>query len=129
MSEETKSVVAIIEDEKFLSNLLKFRLEREGFLVQQLFDGIEALAWLKSNRPNLILLDLIMPKASGFEVLEQMSLDPQVSGVPIIVLSNLGQDSDVAKVKQFGASEFYVKARVSTEEVVNRVKQLLQGGA
>ena len=90
----TGSKILIIEDDHFLSMLMKARLEKEGFQVTQAFDGEEALNMLKKDRPSLIILDLIMPRTSGFEVMETISVDPQFSKVPVIVLSNLGQESE-----------------------------------
>ena len=121
-------IIFVIEDDKFLSSLLKARLEKDGFTVVQLFDGEEALNALKNvdATVDLILLDLIMPKVSGFEVLEAMALDPRMNKTPVIVLSNLAQENDVEKAKQFGAKEYFVKVRTSVNDIVDRVKALLQ---
>lgn len=126
MPETDAKRVLIVEDENFLSFLIKARLEKEGLKGFQAFDGEQALDWLRSNKPDLIVLDLILPKMSGFEVLESMSIDPQLSGIPVIILSNLAQESDIEKAKQLGAKEYFVKVRISTDEIVKRVKSLLK---
>lgn len=118
--------VLIIEDDHFLSSLMKARLEKEGFSTMQAFDGEEAFNLLKQNKPDLIVMDLIMPKVSGFELLENISVDPQISRVPVMVLSNLGQDSDIDKVKRLGATQYFVKVQTSIDDLVVKVKELLK---
>ena len=118
--------ILIIEDDHFLSSLMKARLEKEGFTTLQAFDGEEAFNLLKQNRPDLIVMDLIMPKVSGFELLENISADPQISRVPVMVLSNLGQDSDIDKVKRLGATQYFVKVQTSIDDLVVKVKELLK---
>ena len=121
----TGSKILIIEDDHFLSMLMKARLEKEGFQVAQAFDGEEALNILKKDRPSLIILDLIMPKISGFEVMETISVDPQFSKVPVIVLSNLGQESDIQKVKALGAVLHLTKVRTTIDDIVKGVRTLI----
>lgn len=120
------SKILIIEDDHFLSSLMKARLEKEGFSTLQAFDGEEAFNLLKQNKPSLIILDLIMPKMSGFELLENVSVDPQMSQVPVMILSNLGQESDIQKVKRFGATEYFVKVKTSIDDLVVKIKELLK---
>jgi CheY-like chemotaxis protein len=110
--------VLVVEDDKFLSNILKIKLERSGFIVLQAFDGEEGLRLMKAESPVLVVLDLVMPKMSGFEFLEKVSLDPQIGNVPIVVASNLGQDSDIAKAKTFGVQGYYVKAQTPIDDLV-----------
>jgi len=117
--------VLIIEDDNFLSSILKNRLEKEGLSVTQAFDGEEGLKALRESTPDLVLLDLVMPKKSGFEVLQEVSLDPQLSQIPIMIASNLGQDSDIQKARELGAVEYYVKVRTSIDELARMVKNLI----
>ncbi len=118
--------ILIIEDDHFLSSILKSRLEKDNFLVSQAFDGDEGLSMLKQAKPDLIILDLIMPKVSGFEVLQSISLDPELNKVPVMIASNLGQDSDIQKAKSLGAVEYYVKVRTSIDELAELVKNIIQ---
>lgn len=120
--------VLIIEDDHFLSSLMKARLEKEGFSTLQAFDGEEAFTLLKQNKPDLMVMDLIMPKVSGFELLENISVDPQISRIPVMILSNLGQDSDIEKVKRLGATQYFVKVQTSIDDLVLKVKELLKEG-
>jgi len=122
---EPGKIIMIIEDDRFLSSLMKARLEKDGFSVLQAFDGEEAIALFKDKTPSLIILDLIMPKMTGFEVLQTISLTPQLEKVPVIILSNLAQDSDIEKARQLGAKEYFVKVRISIDDLVTRVKALL----
>lgn len=117
--------IMVIEDDKFLSSLIKARLEKEGYVITQVFDGGEALRLLKQEKPKLIILDLIMPRVPGFEVLESISLDPELSPIPVIILTNLAQESDIEKAKRLGATEYYVKVRISIDDLVNKVKSII----
>ena len=117
-----QKTIFIAEDDHFLSSLLKARLERDGFAVMQAYDGEETLTLIRRKKPDLLILDLIMPKMSGFEVMQAMSIDPAISGVPVIVLSNLAQESDVEKVRKLGAQDYFVKVKISIDQVVNRIR-------
>ena len=118
--------ILIIEDDHFLSSLMKARLEKENFSTTQAFNGEEAFSILKQSKPDLIILDLIMPKMSGFELLETISVDPQISQIPVMILSNLGQESDIQKVKRLGATEYFVKVKTSIDDLVAKVKELME---
>jgi two-component system, OmpR family, phosphate regulon response regulator PhoB len=126
MADDIKKVM-VIEDDRFLSTLLKARLEKEGFAIEQAFDGEEALDVLRRvTPPNLIILDLIMPKVTGFELLQTVSITPGLASIPVIILSNLAQDSDIEKAKQLGAKEYFVKVKVSIDDLVGKIKSLVQ---
>ena len=122
-----KKRVLIVEDEPLLGNLLKQRFESEGVEAILARDGEEAINVLRTTRPDLVLLDIILPKISGFELLEMMQADPQIEKPPVIITSNLGQDVDVARGQSLGAIEYFVKAKVSIEELVDHVKSMLAG--
>ena len=117
--------VMIIEDDRFLSSVIKARLEKSGMKVSQAFDGNEALLSMKQDKPDLIILDLIMPKTTGFEVLEKIAATNDLKEMPVVVLSHLAQASDIAKAKSLGVKEYFVKVRVSIEEVINKVQELM----
>jgi len=119
--------ILLVEDEQFLANLLKSRLEKADDLkIQVARDGQEALKLLKADNFDLVLLDLILPKLSGFEVLEMIHSDPKLQSIPVIVISNLGQESDISRGQSLGAVEYFVKARVSLENLVEQVKKFLK---
>jgi len=124
MDSEPKKIM-IVEDDNFLSSLMKARLEKEGFAVIQAFDGEEAIQTLKTEVPALIILDLIMPKVTGFEVLQEISLSPQLSNVPVVIVSNLAQDSDIEKAKQLGARAYFIKVKISIDDLIGKIKTLV----
>ena len=124
MPGEQKKIM-IVEDDRFLSSLMKARLEKEGFSVDQAFDGEEALSKLKNEIPSLIILDLIMPKVTGFEVLQVISITPQLDKVPVVVLTNLAQDSDIEKARELGAKEYFLKVKVSIDDLIGKIKTLV----
>lgn len=122
---EIKRTVLEVEDDIFLSQLLKNRLTKEGITVLTARDGDEAIKILKTEKPDLILLDLILPKKSGFEVLEEIRADPLLQNAPTIIVSNLGQDSDMARGKSLGAIEYFVKAQTSIDDLIGKIKSFL----
>jgi DNA-binding response OmpR family regulator len=123
MAQPINKKVLLVEDEPMLSNLLKGRLEKDGLQVVQARDGAEALADLKAEKYDLVLLDIILPKMSGFEVMESMKSDPNIQEVPIVIVSNLGQESDIQKGQMLGAVGYFVKAQLSIEDLVSKIKE------
>ena len=124
MATEPKKIM-IVEDDRFLSSLMKARLEKEGFAVSQAFDGEEAIQELKTDVPSLVILDLIMPKVTGFEVLQMISLTPELNKVPVVIVSNLAQDSDIEKARQLGAREYFIKVKISIDDLIGKIKDLV----
>ena len=120
-----KPTILLVEDDPFLSSVLRLKLEKESFKVIRAADGDEALNFLieQGIKPDLILLDLILPKKNGFEVLETIRQDPLLEKLPVIIISNLGQSSDIERGKALGVIDYFIKARLSVEELVNKVKQ------
>jgi len=117
--------ILIAEDDKFLHNILSAKLQKSGFEVVSAYDGEQAVAAIKKELPDLVLLDLIMPKKNGFEVLSDIKIDPKLAKIPIIVLSNLGQESDQTRAKEFKVADYMVKVNFSLEEVVAKIKEHL----
>jgi DNA-binding response OmpR family regulator len=117
--------IMIVEDDHFLSSLVKTRLEKDGFSVIQAFDGNQAIEMLRTEVPNLVMLDLIMPKVNGFEVLKTISSTPGLELIPVVIVSNLAQDSDIQKAKELGAKEYFVKVKVSIDDLVAKIKSLV----
>lgn len=114
--------VLIIEDDKFLSKIYSTKLKNEGIDAEFAVDGEMGLEMMRKAKPKLILLDLIMPKLDGFGVLEAMSADADLKTITVYVLSNLGQDEDIARAKELGAKEFIVKSDTSIGNVVDKIK-------
>ncbi len=118
--------VLIIEDDKFLCKIYATKLTKEGIDAEFGLDGTEGMEKMRAHKPNLILLDLIMPKMDGFAVLEEMKADTSLKKIPVVVLSNLGQESDIAKAKKLGAKDYIVKSDTSIQDVVKKIKSYLK---
>jgi len=123
MNEKT---VLIVEDDIFLSSLLKNRLEKEGLVAVVAKNGEEALRILNTLSPALILLDIILPGKSGFEIMESMKSNANLNKIPIMIISNLGQESDIERGRKLGAVEYFVKARTSINDLIKKVNVFLQ---
>lgn len=119
--------ILIIEDEEILLKVLKDRFEKSGFEVEIAADGEQAMPAVKRFQPDIILLDLILPKKDGFAILQELKADAELRPIPVIVLSNLSQDEDIKKAFKMGAVDYFVKTQHSSEEIVERVKNRLLG--
>ena len=118
--------VLIVEDDRFLREIATQKLEAEGFKVTNATGGKEALDYLNTNeRPDVILLDLILPGMSGFEVLEGVKKNDALKAIPVIILSNLGQEEDIDKAKKLGAADYLVKAHFSFAEIIKKIREVL----
>ncbi|MDA2936194.1 response regulator [Patescibacteria group bacterium AH-259-L05] len=120
---DKKHKILIAEDDIFISRAYKDGLEQAGFEVITAADGQETLEKIRTEKPRLVLLDLIMPNKNGFEVLEEVKGDEALRKVPIVILSNLGQESDIEKGKELGAIDYLVKADLSMRQVIEKIKQ------
>ena len=121
--------ILLIEDDRFLRRAAEASLKRQGFTVRTAADGEEALTIAAAERFDLILLDLILPKLQGFEVLRGLKGQGHTASIPVIVLSNLGQEHDVERAMSLGAMSYFVKANLSLEELSRRVSDALEKGA
>lgn len=117
--------VAIIEDEEILLKVLKEKFEKANFDVTTAINGEEAASVIRKHHPDIIILDLVLPQKSGFEVLRELKSDAELKTTPIIVLSNLGQDDDIKKALREGADDYLVKTQHPINEVIEKVKDRL----
>jgi DNA-binding response OmpR family regulator len=117
--------IMIVEDDPTLRDIYTTRFSAEGYTVVSASDGEAALSVAVKERPNLILLDIMMPKISGFDVLDILRATPETKDTKIIVMSALSQTADVEKGKALGASAYLVKSQVTLSEVVEKVKTIL----
>ena len=120
-----KNRILIIEDDSYISDMYKIKLESEGFQVIIASDGQKGVEQLNQQKPDLILLDVVMPKMDGFSVLQNIKEDPEVQDIPVIMLTNLGQKDSVEKGLKLGAEDYIIKAHFTPLEVVEKVKQFL----
>jgi len=120
-----KKKILIIEDEKTLSFILAQQLAEEGFEVLEAIDGEEGLQKLKENKVDLILLDLLLPGIDGFEVLSIIKRNPELSQIPVIILSNFGEKEKIEKGLKLGAVDYLVKAHFTLDEIIAKIKKFL----
>lgn len=122
---ENKKRILLVEDDQTLSESYAQRFTGEGFEVKKVFNGEEALSSAISFKPDLILLDIMMPKVDGFNVLDILRNTPETANIEIIVLSALSQPEDIDKAKVLGADDYLVKSQIVLADVVEKVKQKL----
>jgi len=118
--------ILIIEDDEILSKVIAEELKDANFEVVQAFDGQSGLDMARSIKPDLVLLDIMMPKMNGFEVLEEIKNDIGIRSIPIIMLTVLGSDDDIKKGLQLGAKDYIVKSQHAVAEIIDKIKQFLE---
>ncbi|MFA4954729.1 MAG: response regulator [Patescibacteria group bacterium] len=123
-----KQKILIIEDDGFLASIYAQKLELEGFEVAFANNGEDGLKLAQKDKPDLVLLDLLMPRMDGFEVLEKLKADQATHDIKVLVLTNLGQKEDVERCMKLGAAGYVIKAHSLPQETVKRVKALLGHG-
>ncbi|MBI3260788.1 response regulator [Candidatus Berkelbacteria bacterium] len=114
--------IVLIEDDEILAKVLCAELKDAGFEVSQAFDGEAGLTLVQSKRPDLVLLDLILPKKPGFEVLQELKKSPATRNIPVIILTLLGEDENIKKGLSLGANDYLVKSSHAVAEIVEKVK-------
>ena len=117
--------IMLVEDDTDLAGLYKMRMEAEGFRVLHCPNGEVALQMAKKFQPHLIMLDLMMPRLSGFDVLDILKNTPELQNVKIIILSAMSQSEDIEKAKELGADDYLVKSQVVVADVMNRIRTTL----
>lgn len=122
---DTKKKILLVEDDEALAAVYKSRLEIEGFETRAVYNGEEALAAAVEFRPELILLDAMMPKISGFDVLDILRNTPETAGTKVIMLTALSQPKDKDRAQQLGVDDYLVKSQVVIGDVIERVKHHL----
>lgn len=118
--------ILIVEDDKFLRELIAKKLQSENYQAIEAKNGEEGVQKIIVEKPDLILLDLILPGIDGFEVLKKAKENPQTAEIPVIVLSNLGQRDDVEKGMGLGAVDFLIKAHFTPREIIDKIKNVLK---
>jgi len=118
--------ILIVEDDRFLRELIVQKLSKEKYNVFEAVDGEEGIKKIKEEKPDLVLLDLILPGIDGFEVLSQAKEEPEVSKIPVIILSNLGQREDIERGLKLGAADYLIKAHFTPGEIIEKVKKILE---
>ena len=120
-----KKKILLVEDDTALAAVYRARLDLEGFDIQEVDDGEKALSAALDYKPDLILLDVMMPKISGFDVLDILRNTPETSNIRVIMLTALSQDKNKQRAEELGVDEYLVKSQVVISDVVERVKHHL----
>lgn len=124
--EKKDTKILVVEDDIMLNKIYQTKLSMLGYQVLAAYDGEEGLTMMSAHQPHLVLLDLMLPKKNGFEVLEAAKQNMAISRIPVIILSNLGQESDIRRGTELGAVDFLVKSNVKLETVVDKIGIVLQ---
>jgi len=115
--------ILLVEDEEIMIDLLQKKIRDEGYEFVVARDGVEGLEKMREAKPDLVLLDIIMPKMGGFEVMEEMNKDPELQKIPVIIISNSGQPVELDKAKKLGAKDWLIKTEFDPQEVIDKVKK------
>ena len=113
--------ILIVEDEEIMLDLLSKKLTQEGYDVSEARNGIEGIQRIREIKPDIVLLDIIMPKMGGLEVLKEKRKDPDIKDIPVIIISNSGQPVELDKAQKLGASDWLIKTEFDPQEVVRKV--------
>ncbi|HHD92533.1 MAG TPA: response regulator [Candidatus Portnoybacteria bacterium] len=116
--------ILVVEDDPFLRNLLVKKLTDAQYKIDVAVTGEEALERI-NNKPDLVLLDIILPGINGFEILKRVKDNNQLKNIPIVVLTNLGSEEDIKKATDLGAEDFWIKAYLTPDEILNKIKKIL----
>ncbi|HOY55958.1 MAG TPA: response regulator [bacterium] len=126
MSNAKKVKVLLVEDEKILSDMYSLKFEREGMEVVVVDNGGGVLSQAQSTKPDIILLDIILPQEDGFSVLKELKSAAETKKIKVLMLTNLGQDEDIKKGKDLGADGYLVKSNLTPAQVVDKIKEVLK---
>jgi DNA-binding response OmpR family regulator len=121
----SRKTILIADDDEFITIAYKAGLEHAGYVVIIAEDGDQTVELIATFRPDLVLLDVIMPKQNGFEILKIIKNHPDYSHIPVVMLTNLGQESDEQTARSYGADRFLIKANVTLNDILLNIEQLL----
>lgn len=124
MADENITLV-LVEDDVVLSDMYVKKFTMEGFTIERAMDGEEGLALIKRLRPNLVLLDIMMPKKNGLDTLKELKSDPDLKNTFVVLLSNVGEQSYIDEGFKLGANEYLMKSNYTPREVVDKVREWL----
>jgi len=118
--------ILLVEDDEMLHSMYTQKFEKEGYTIISAYNGSEGVKLAEEHQPDLILMDIIMPKMDGFVALKKIKKKDGIKQIPVIMLTNLGQEEDIKKGKELGAADYFIKANHTPNEVVEKVKSLLK---
>ncbi|PIP17254.1 MAG: response regulator [Candidatus Portnoybacteria bacterium CG23_combo_of_CG06-09_8_20_14_all_37_13] len=117
--------ILIIEDDQFLRDLIERKLIRTGYQVLNTNDGAEGLKMINEEKPALVLLDILLPSMSGWEILEKIKADPAINKIPVLILTNLGEKEDLERGLKMGADDYIIKAHFTPNEIIDKIEKCL----
>lgn len=117
--------ILLVEDDEMLHTMYTQKFTKEGYDVKSGYNGAEGVTLAESEKPDVILLDIIMPKMDGFAALKKIKKNAATANIPVILLTNLGQEEDIRKGKELGAADYFIKANHTPQEVVDKVKSII----
>lgn len=117
--------ILIIEDDDFFRELIRKKLTMKDFNFIEAVNGETGIELMKDKKPDLVLLDLLLPNMDGFEVLTKIKAEPTIASIPIIVLSNLGQKEDIDRALKIGASDYLIKSQFDIDQVIDKITSVL----
>ena len=126
MSKNKKTKVLIIEDDSYISDMYRIKLESENFEVLIAKDGIIGIKTMEKQKPDIVLLDIVMPKVDGFSVLKIIKKNQELKEIPVVLLTNLSQKENVERGFELGADSYIIKAHFTPSEVVEKIKNILK---
>ncbi len=124
--DKEKIKVLLIEDDPMIVEMYKLRLAEEGYDILVTDKGSEAIEWAKKEEPAIVLLDVILPELDGFSILQLLKGETKTKKIPVLLMTNLGQESDRRKGSDLGAADYFVKAQHTPAEVVQKIKELIR---
>lgn len=127
-AKNAEAKILVVEDDQFLADLLKTKLERENFSVISAMDGPSGADKIIKERPEVVLLDIILPGIDGFEVLKRVrtNANMQIAETPIILLSNLGQETDIERGRALGADDYLIKSNFTIDEIIEKIRNIME---
>ncbi|MBU1074737.1 response regulator [Patescibacteria group bacterium] len=125
-AESNKKKIVLVEDDSFLAGMYVSKLNLEDFEVKLAENGEDGLKLATAEIPDLILLDILLPRMDGFEVLKKLKQNPSTADIPVILLTNLGQKKDVDRGLALGAKDYLIKAHFMPNEVIAKIKKILK---
>jgi len=118
--------VLLVEDDPFLIDIYSGKLKESGFLVSVVEDGERALQKIREETPDLVVLDIVLPKIDGWEIMREIKKDKRLNNLKVVILSNLGQKGEIEKGLEMGAQKYLIKAHYTPSEIVNQIKEVFE---
>jgi len=121
-----KKTILIVEDDKYLSKAYSIKIKNAGFNILLSSNGLDGLSIAKEKKPDLVVLDLLLPRVDGFEFLKRIKADEKTKNIPVLAISVLGQKADQERAMALGAEEYFIKTEYKLEEIIEKIREYLE---